>query len=88
VEGELIPTCLHELVRLTEPSGRPEHLKNFILMSLGQTKIPRYIWQAKINTNGTKPANMMMTHAPTYGPAAGSGGVSVRSGLTRTSTDK
>jgi len=60
-----MPTCLYELVRLTEPTGRPEHLKNFSRMSLGRAKRVRYLSQAKINTNGTKPAaTMMMTRAP------------------------
>jgi len=83
-----MPTCLYELVRLTEPTGRPEYLKNFLRMSLGRAKLVRYLSRAKTNTNGTRPVNMIMTHAPAYGLAAGGGGVCVGSGLTRTSTDK
>ena len=69
--------------------GWPVHLKNFLCASLGRAKQARYLSHAKTNTDGTKPAaTTMMTRAPAFGLAAGDGGAFVRSGLTRTTTDK
>ncbi len=60
-----------------------EDLRNFPGMFLGQAKQALYLSYAKANTNGTKPATMMMTHAPVFGCTAGDGGVGVGRGLTR-----
>jgi hypothetical protein len=44
-------------------------LRSFLWKFFGRAKQALYLSHTKTTSNGTKPANMMITHAPASGPA-------------------